>query len=446
MYLKGSKWSLKKRRQRQKPNYWRIFVLCMLIAAAVYVNQVIVPVTPPLFIPTLTPTRPPESYVAEAEAFLNEGKMSQAIQAYGQAIQSDPDEISNYLTVARLQIFSGDYENAVVNAENALLLSPNNSTGHALRGWALSFLDDYLNAEASLRKAIDLDSTNAAAYAYLAELLVRQSNSGEGGLDVVDRAIEASRTAINKAPNMLESHRARGLVLELTGNYKEAIDELSIAIEINSNIADLHLALGRNYRNALEYALAVEEFNRANALNPADPTPDLYISRTYATVGEYAKAIQFAQQAVKNDPTDPYLYGNLGTMYYKNYQYTEATEPLEMAVRGGITEDDYEVEAIKLDYGRSAEYYYTYGLALAKIGQCGEALKIAQTLQQGVPSDEIAVYNAQEMITTCQQIASGATSIPSEENEEIDEMSESQEEKNDEDVLEVDETEEIPFE
>ena len=53
MYLRGSKWNMRrKRRKRSSPG--RIIVLLLLIAAVVYVNQVIVPVTPPLFIPTPT--------------------------------------------------------------------------------------------------------------------------------------------------------------------------------------------------------------------------------------------------------------------------------------------------------------------------------------------------------------------------------------------------------
>ena len=45
-------------------------------------------------------------------------------------------------------------------------------------------------------------------------------------------------------------HRARGLVLEVTGNYEEAIAEFEAAVAMNENLADLHMALGRNYKAA----------------------------------------------------------------------------------------------------------------------------------------------------------------------------------------------------
>jgi tetratricopeptide (TPR) repeat protein len=405
MYLRGSKWSNSKRRRRSNP--WLVLFLLVLIGALIYVDRVIVPVTPPLFIPTPTATRSPESFVADASDLESQGKLSQAIQAYQDAIQADPKSVSIYLSLAKLLAYTNRYSEALNNVENALLLNPNNTNALALRGWIKGFLGDWLEAEASLKRAIELDDKSATAYAYYAEMLALQSQAGEGSLGTLDKAIEMSRMAKDLAPDALESHRARGIVLELTSNYGEAASEFEAAIAKNPNIAELHMALGRNYRFQQLYDQAVEEFNRANALNPSDPLPDTYISRTYATVGQFAKAIQFAQQAVKDSPQDSMMQGNLGVMFYRDRQYKNALPPLQLAVRGGVLEDGKEVKGLPLDYGRVAEYYYTYGLALARAGECGEALQLAQLLQQGVSKDEIAMYNAQEMINICEQLVDG---------------------------------------
>jgi tetratricopeptide (TPR) repeat protein len=403
MYLRGNKWSYTKRRKRSNP--WSIIILVLAIGAALYFQQVIVPVTPPLFIPTSTPTRSPESFVANAESLLGQGKLSQAIQAYEDAIQSDPKNPSNYVALARLQVYTNKYQDALTNVENALLLNPNNATALALRGWVEGFLGNWAEAEISLNNAIMQDPNNAVVYAYLAEVLANESQTGQGSLGTLDKAIEMSKKAVALAPNLLETHRARGVILEITANYDEAVVEFESAVTLNPNIADLHMALGRNYRFLQQYDKAIDQFNRANALNPSDPLPDTYISRTYATVGEFAKAIQFAQQAVKEAGSDPFMQGNLGVMYYRNKQYQDSLNPLRLSVRGGTLETGDEVKGLPLDYGRVAEYYYTYGLALAHTGGCGEALQISQLIQQGVAKDDVAVFNAQEMINICQQVA-----------------------------------------
>jgi tetratricopeptide (TPR) repeat protein len=121
-------------------------------------------------------------------------------------------------------------------------------------------------------------------------------------------------------------------------------------------------------------------------------------------VGEYAKAVQYAEEASDDNPVDANLRGNLGVMYYRNFQWPEAIEQLKLVVAGGATEDNQPIEPIPLaNDARIAEYYFTYGLVLARTNRCGEALQIAQQIQAQIPTDEIAVANAQEMVTICQQ-------------------------------------------
>ena len=403
MYLKGSKWSMNRRRKR--PNWFRIILLSLLVLAGAYVNRFVLPNQPQLGVPTPTVTRSPESFVTEAEEYFKQGKLVQSIEAYKQAIASFPEDPAVYVALARTQVFAGQYEEAQNSAESAILLNNNNSNAHAVRAWALDFQGETLEAEASIKRALELDPNNALAHAYYSEILVDAFYSGTGIVGSIEKAIEESKVAIALAPGALETHRARGYVLEATGNYDEAILEYKAAIEINPNIADLHLSLGRNYRQREFYDLAVEEFTRANALNPEDPTPDLFISRTYATIGEYAKAMQYAESAKDNAPADASLRGNLGVMYYRNSYWTEAITELGYVVNGGMTEDGHKIEPITLvpNSPRTAEYYSTYGLALSRLNQCGKALQVARTILERIPADEIAVENANAIITRCQQ-------------------------------------------
>ncbi len=400
------------KRRTRRSNPWIIIFLVLAIAGLVYINQVVIPTIPPLFISTPTATTSPESFVTEAEALVAQGKYTVAIQKYKEAIKVDPQNPSHYLTVAELEIFTSQYNEAKMDAGNALLLNPNSAWAYGLKGWADGFLGNYLDAETAVNRAIELDPTIPQLYAYKAIILALKVVNGVGEIGTLDEAIQASRLAVDMAPSAMETRWARGLVLELTGNNEEAVLELEAAVSQNTNISEIHLALGRNYRALLQYDTAVTEFNRANALNPLDPYPLTYIAATYASVGEYAKAIQYAEQAVQVAPSDPYMWGNLGRMYYRNYQFEDAIPAFSLAIQGGTTRDGIVVEGLPLDYGRIAEYYYTYGLALANLGYCNEALPVAQAVQTGARSDEIAIYNAQEIINICTQLAESAALTP----------------------------------
>jgi tetratricopeptide (TPR) repeat protein len=397
MYLRGNKWSMTRRR-RKRPNPWRITLLVILIGVALYFSQVVVPATPPLFMPTPTATRSPESFVNEAEQFYQAGKLAQAITAYQEAIVADPNNPSNYVTLARIQILAGEYENAIENAQNALLKNPSNPIAHAVLGWAQSYTGDYLAAEASVRQALELDPNSALAHAYLAEILINQGN-----FEDFDEAAAESRLARDLDPGLLDVHRARGLVLMNSGteNLDEAIREFESAIAINDKISDLHLYLGFAYRLKGENDLAVNELLAAYALSPKDPDIPTEISFAYANEGQFGKASQFAEDAVNIDPSNPKLHGNLGVMYYRSNELDKAIPALALSVRGGNTADGAAVEGLPLDYGKSAEYYWFYGFALAKSNRCAEAVPIFQALLSGVPDYELAVENAQAGLELC---------------------------------------------
>jgi len=393
---------MNKRRRRSNP--WLIAFLLITIGFFIYLNIYVIPTIPPLFVPTPTPTRNPQSFSEEADAYLAEGRVGLAMESYTAAIKADPQEVSNYLTLAKLQIYSGDYEAARVNAENALLLDKTKPQAFVLLAWAKGYMGEYLEAEANINSALDLDPHNAFAHAIYAYILTLRVVNDVGEIGTVDLAIEESRFALNADPNLLEAHWARGYVLEITSNYEDAIQQFQQAVEINDSIAELHLALGRNNLAIEEYDQAVFEFTKAYSLNPTDPAPNWYISRVYARIGEFAKAVQYAEQAVRDDPSNPYMHGNLGSMYYKDLQYNRAIDSLELAVRGGMTEDGVVVEGLPLDYSMSVmEYYSRYGLALARLNRCSDAVQVAQAMLQTVPDDETAVYNAEEIIRICQE-------------------------------------------
>jgi len=382
-------------------------MLLTLIAATLYCNIYVAPEIPIFSRPTPTPTKNPESFVNEAESLFKEGKMLQAIDAYEQAIQADPLEKSNYVSLARVQAFAGQYEEAEKSAKMSLIENDDYAMGHAVLGWTYNFLEDYLQAEAEVKKALELDPNNALAHAYYAEILVNKGEFGD-----LDKAIEESRIAYTLAPNLFEAVRARAYVLYVTGNYQESVDLYKASANLNKNIPDIFLFLGYNYKALEDYDLAVEAFLQANALNPADSIPDLELSRTYASVGDFGKAVQYAESAVSDDPDNPHRYGNLGIMYYENGEFDKAIDALKLVIEGGRTADGISVEGLPLDYGRVAMYYWYYGFSLAKTtpDRCSEAKPVFRQLLKVVPEDAIAVENATFGLGLCgEEVESSST-------------------------------------
>jgi len=367
-----------------------------------------VPTVPPLFIPTPTVTRSPASYILEAESSFESGRLLQAEEAYLEAIAIDPRETLYYIDLARVRVFAGDYVGAETAARDALVLNPDDGLAHAVLGWALDFRagqaadalerESYLTeAQTEVERGLALNPNSPLIYAYYAEVLIDNNiNDYENALQAASRAVELDST-------LLESHRALGYVWEMTGNYELAVESYEIARQINPNLPRLYIDIGTMMRALGDIDAAVDNYLNAVALAPTSTEPLILVAEAYASIGEFGKASQFAQDAVDLDPTNPRLRGNLGRMYYHNNVYDEAIAQFELAILGGTTETGLQMQGLDISPGdsRIIEFYYTYGLALARTNRCSEAVPVFELLIRGVPDDETAIYNAQEGLLIC---------------------------------------------
>jgi tetratricopeptide (TPR) repeat protein len=204
-----------------------------LVAGALYVNQVVVPATPPSVRAHPNPDACARIVRDRGRKLLCRRQVPASHILLSEAIQADPQNPSNHIALARLLIYNGEYEEATTSAENALLLNANNSMAHAVRGWGYAFQGNYLQAEAAINRALEIDPNNAIAYAYMAETQALKEQAGQGDLTTQDKAIAASRRAIELGPNLFETRRARGLVLEITGNTEDAVAEFEAAVKMN---------------------------------------------------------------------------------------------------------------------------------------------------------------------------------------------------------------------
>ncbi len=411
MYLSGSKWNLRKKRRRSNP--WRVILLLCLLAAAVYFWQAYIPETPPLFIPTPTPTRSPASYVLEAENLFRAGKLQQAEEAYLEAIAAAPREPAYHIELARVRMFAGKYELAEQAARDAMVINPDSALAHAFLGWSLDFQASRvrdpaertaLMAEAvqETERALDLNPNAPEVRAFYAEVLI------DSNISTYEQALEHARAAVSLDKESLEAHRALGYVWELTGNRELALESYLTARNLNPNLPSLHIDVGNMQRALGDVEGARESYLRAVTLAPTSTEPLSLLVQLYAGIGDYGVASQYAQQAVELDPANPRLRGNLARMYYHNGLLEEAVAQFDLAIRGGMSPEGVFVEGLPLEIiqqdGRVLEFYYTYGLALAKLGVCEDAVEIFRAILQTVPDNEIAVFNAEEGLVLCGEL------------------------------------------
>jgi tetratricopeptide (TPR) repeat protein len=159
------------------PNPWRIGFLLALIAIGVLLIRLReTGEVQPLFLATPTATRSANSFAEEAETQVSAGNLRQAVSAYQNAVQVNPEEAQLWAELARVQTYYSALQSnqdarlarlaeARQSIEKAVELAPENAFVQAVRAlvydWSASeyvsdnpsLFDEYLKeaAESALR-------------------------------------------------------------------------------------------------------------------------------------------------------------------------------------------------------------------------------------------------------------------------------------------------------
>ncbi|MEE8389924.1 MAG: tetratricopeptide repeat protein [Anaerolineae bacterium] len=318
------------RNKKRRSSPLRVIFLLMLISAGFYVYVIIQQeeIASP-FVPTPTPTRSAFSYTAEAGELYLQGRLTETIAVYEQAIALEPDNVLPYISLTRLLILEGRMTEAMQSAEQATKMAVSareNAAAWAIRGMAYDWNGDVAEAIDACNRAIDLDPTYAEGYAYLAEAYADAGRWAD--------ATQAAQTALQLDKRSVDAHRNYGYVLEIQGNYWGAVEAYEKALEIHPNLAYIHVSVGRNYRRLGDIDAAVNSFQRATQVSPGNAQAHFELGWTYLTIrGDYKQAETHFQQATETDPQFGRAFGGLAITYWQHRNYEDAIPNFERAIR-----------------------------------------------------------------------------------------------------------------
>lgn len=439
--------------KRTASPYRLLFWVCLILAGIWFLLRIDRGQVKPLFLPTPTPTRTANSFVMEAEAQFEAGNLEGAIAAYQQAVEVEPGDALAWAELARIQTYSSSLlstdeerfnrlEEALHSIDQAVAINPDDPDGHAIRSFVLDWyisnplvppedVQARLNdAEASAVRALQLDSQNALALAFFAEILVDQQKWSQ--------AEETIEQAVAIEPNSMDVLRVYGYVWESLAQYRNAIESYQAAAEINPNLTFLYIFIGRNYQSLEVYNRALEEFEKAAQINEQlgiqDPVPYIEIAKTYTRDGEFFAASLNAEKALTFNPASANTYGQLGSIYMKARNFEGALIAFKCAVHGcsaneNLTasellgeDNSVDVIGLPLTSGTVAFYYLQYASVLAALSRpnqnyCEEARQVLNEVQAKYPEDELFNSIIAENRAICNLVEGGKLPAGTEDTE-----------------------------
>ena len=146
-------------------------------------------------------------------------------------------------------------------------------------------------------------------------------------------AISRLRRVIELDPNMMRAYNNLGLCFDALGQFDEAIQSFTRAIDLNrrqkrpSPWPPLNLAVSLISLNRLDEAIA--RLHEALTYNPKFPQAHYQLGLVLEKEGKYKEAIVPLQQAIELDPLYPEPHYTLGRIYQRQGKREEAQEQIE---------------------------------------------------------------------------------------------------------------------
>jgi non-specific serine/threonine protein kinase len=134
-------------------------------------------------------------------------------------------------------------------------------------------------------RAAEIDPSYALAYNGLARchgVLFDVYDMGESHLEEVDRA---SRTALELAPDLAESHMARGAYFALVESVEDAEREYELALALDPTLANAYFSYGNFLFKRGQLEKTAELWEKAIELDPDDLRPVRVLPQVYRSLG-----------------------------------------------------------------------------------------------------------------------------------------------------------------
>lgn len=290
------------------------------------------------------PTNPEPSYLLGVEIYGKQKKWAEMVKYFDLSVSISPmfkDKIDNVKKKYWVDNFNAgaSYYNALLKGEakdpdkvyaaalesfnNCLLIDPEKGETYSTLAQVYLFGSDIENAKATMKKAIDLNTTDITNFVNLGNIYYKEKNYPE--------ALKYLNLGMEKDPGNVLAIKQIAFVYDAMGEdaktkmddakakeYKaKAVDAYKTAIAADPQNPDLIYNLGVLYFQQKDFQNAADRFEQVSSMTP-DASDALYnCGLSYENLENYKKAKSFLEQAYALDGTNKELVHALKLVYYR---------------------------------------------------------------------------------------------------------------------------------
>ena len=311
---------------------------------------------------------PAVDYLSRGKSYLKNGRVDEAIVDLNNAVRLTPENAVAYFARGNAYYLKGQLNQAVSDYDKAIELNPKYTNAYFSRGYYYQAAGEHGKAISDYSRAIDIRPNNALAYNYRGNAYFAQEQ--------LQKAFDDYSRAIELDAGYIDAYINRGNYYQATGEYKKAVSEYDKAIGIRPDNASAYCFRGTANFVLEEHQKAFDDYSKAIELDPEHA--EAYAGRGYifhAIEKEYSKAISDYSKVIELNPGNAETYKFRGDANFSLNRNDEALSDFNKAIelnpkytdayisRGNYYQyallqynraiDDYD-EAIKIDPGDAA--------------------------------------------------------------------------------------------
>ena len=256
---------------------------------------------------------------------LQENKPEEARQYFEKAAEIEPNNIVLVEQLVGLDIAKKDFDTAMRRVRQQMEKTPNYAPVYFVEGKIYAAQSDWPRAEASFKKAVDLDGNFEKAYQLLITTYLAEDKVAEATTQLEELK---KKNTTDPRPRLLLAS-----IFQKQKNFAAARDEYEKLLAGSPNFAPALNNLAWLYADQFnDLNKATELAQKASSLQPADPSVADTLGWVLYKRGDYQQALTRLETSARNLPNNPAVQYHLGMTLYMMGKMDPARAALQKAV------------------------------------------------------------------------------------------------------------------
>jgi tetratricopeptide (TPR) repeat protein len=259
--------------------------------------------------------------------YLNQGKFSQAEDAFKKVIEFDPKgtNVGNaYYGLGRIYKKCGKLSEAENSFKTAFEINPKDDGLYFEFGWLYRDQGKFSQAEDAFKKALEINPENERPYIGLGWLYRDQGKFSQ--------AEDAFKKALEIDPKNENNWEGLGRLYQVQGKFSQAEASFKKTIELNPKNYMALVGLGQLYRVQDKFSQAEDLFKKAIELDPKNTSACFDLARVYMIQHKFSQFEDLMKKTIELNPKNEQAYLELGQLYRDRRDFSKAEDAFRKAL------------------------------------------------------------------------------------------------------------------